>query len=131
MKKIIYLIIIVVAVLILAMIAQKYTSFKVFSPIKNFFNSIALPAPTYPPADKQLNIFIRDLRFIPNMNAIEKGARVTWYNEDDKTHTVTGEGWDSGQLVPGQAFSKIFDQPGDFKYHCSIHPEMTGEIIVQ
>jgi len=131
MKKIIYIITIIVVIAILAILAQNYTNFKIFSSIKTFFNSAIPPAPTYPPADKQLNIFIRDSKFIPNMNGIQIGARVTWYNEDDKTHTVTGDGWDSGNLVPGQSFSKTFDAPGTYSYHCSIHPEMTGELIVQ
>ncbi len=131
MKKIIYFVIIVAIVFALAWLAQNYTSFKIFSSIRNFFNSVIPPAPTYPPADKQLNIFIRNSKFIPNMNGIEKGARVTWYNEDDKTHTVDGEGWGSGNIVPGQSFSKIFNQAGTYQYYCSIHPNMMGIIIVQ
>jgi plastocyanin len=50
-------------------------------------------------------------------------------------HTVTAEGtvaplFDSGPISPGDTFDNIFDMPGEFGYHCSIHPWMTGRVMV-
>lgn len=142
MKKIIFFIIIV---LLVGWALQNYTGFKAldyaraklsfaktywqkidWSKLKVFSSEKTAPDP-----EKQLNIFIRDSKFIPNFNAVRAGAKTTWLNEDTKTHTVTGENWGSGEIAPGKAYSKIFDAAGDYKYHCSIHPSMTGEIIVK
>jgi plastocyanin len=37
----------------------------------------------------------------------------------------------SGTLANGAAYQFTFTQPGTFTYHCTIHPSMTGTIIVQ
>jgi plastocyanin len=57
---------------------------------------------------------------------------VTWTNNDSATHTITGDGGlDSGDVATGGTYSKTFDKAGTYKYHCSIHPTMTGEVVVQ
>jgi plastocyanin len=133
MRKILIIILAAILVFGAIFVLQKFTANKPLSFLKNLFKSQSLSESkqTWPSAEKQLNIFIRDQQFLPNYNAVQKGTNVTWYNDDDKAHNVTGESWSSGQLLPSQNFSKVFDQPGDYKYHCSIHPEMTGEIVVQ
>lgn len=141
MKKIIVLVIII---LVVGWYAQNYTSFKAVDYAKyywqkvdlGFLKNIKLPSlnlsdKSVSDADKQLNIFIRGNKFLPNYNAIKQGSKVTWFNDDDKIHTVTGDNWGSGELKIGQTYSRVFDAPGNYNYHCSIHPSMTGEIIVQ
>ncbi|MGN6189392.1 MAG: cupredoxin domain-containing protein, partial [Conexibacter sp.] len=61
------------------------------------------------------------------------GETVTWTNVSPRTHTVTSDtgAFGSGQLLPGAAFAQRFDAPGAYAYHCTIHPEMTGEIDVR
>lgn len=134
----------VVVVLLLAIAAQKYTDFKAFDMGKEYgakaYNKFRQVLPSslrnkikqyVPPADKQLNVFIRSEGFIPNKNAIQKNSNVTWHNEDIKSHTITGEGWGSAEIQPGETFSKKFTIPGNFKYKCSLYPSIEGEIIVQ
>jgi len=133
MRKIL---IFVVTVLILSWAAQNFTNIKVFDFAKTFFSKIdwsglSLSKPTPTPADKQLNVFIRGAGFVPSYSAIIKESRVTWHNEDDKIHTVSGENWGSPELAPGQSYSRSFDLSGEYDYHCSLHPEMTGKIIVE
>jgi len=84
-----------------------------------------------PSAETNLNIFIRDSKFLPNSNAMPLGSKVTWINEDKIAHNVSGDGWSSGDLAPGQSFSKTFDAAGDYQYSCSLHPEMKGELKIQ
>ena len=68
---------------------------------------------------------------------IKAGETLTWTNVDGVPHTVTsaskglGEGgFDSGPISPGQSFATRFDQPGEYRYTCTIHPVMTATITV-
>jgi glucose/arabinose dehydrogenase/plastocyanin len=81
----------------------------------------------------------------PSTLYIDVGNTVKWMNNDFIPHTVTeGEStipendtshitdkFDSGILGPGQKFDHAFHQAGTFKYYCTIHPFMSGEVIVK
>ena len=58
---------------------------------------------------------------------------MTWTNNDFVPHTVTEvtNKFDSGVFGPGQTFEHTFDQSGTVKYYCTIHPFMSGEVIVK
>jgi plastocyanin len=74
-----------------------------------------------------------DQSFVPKFISIPIQSIVTWTNHDSIYHTVTSdeEGlFDSGPLSPGDTIDNAFDTPGEFGYHCSIHPWMTGRIMV-
>lgn len=79
-------------------------------------------------------ITIREHAYNPGTLNIKVGGTVTWNNEDSDPHTVTssptGEEFDSGSMSEGQSFAYTFNAPGDFDYHCSIHPTMIGRITV-
>jgi plastocyanin len=71
--------------------------------------------------------------FTPRAINVMPGSIVSWTNEDSKTHTVTSdeEGlFDADSMSPNDTFEYIFDTPGEFGYHCSIHPWMTGQVMV-
>ena len=75
---------------------------------------------------------MKNFAFSPDSVEIKVGETVTWTNEDAAAHTVTGDGGvDSGQLATGQTYSKTFDTAGTYAYHCSIHPAMTGTVVVK
>ncbi|WP_213228781.1 cupredoxin family copper-binding protein [Caballeronia sp. NK8] len=61
------------------------------------------------------------------------GTKVTWVNHDDMLHTIADEGktFKSDPLDSGESFSHVFDKPGTYKYFCSLHPHMTGTVVVQ
>ena len=67
----------------------------------------------------------------PGTLTISRGDRVVWVNRGSQTHTATSTTWDSGRVAPGNTFAHRFRRAGTFRYHCTIHPEMTGTIIVQ
>jgi plastocyanin len=74
-----------------------------------------------------------DQSFVPKFISIPIQSIVTWTNEDSIQHTVTfdEEGlFDSGALSPGDTIDNAFDTPGEYGYHCAIHPFMTGRVIV-
>ncbi len=71
--------------------------------------------------------------FGPNNLTVAVGTTVTWTNDDGPSHTTTSdaEGWNSGTLSTGATFQVVFDTPGTFTYHCSIHPSMTATVTVE
>ncbi len=68
--------------------------------------------------------------FVPSSITVKRGTRVTWTNRDNMVHNVSGSNWSSGDIAPGQSYTKIYDVVGSFDYHCSIHPAMQATINV-
>ena len=69
----------------------------------------------------------------PSQLDVLPGETVSWSNVSQRTHTVTSDSglFDSGHLGPGQRFKFVFNQPGIYQYHCTIHSSITGEIDVR
>lgn len=73
--------------------------------------------------------------FFPQAINVMPGSTVSWTNEDSTEHTITADGsgaplFDSGPIPPGMIWDNAFDSVGTFGYHCSIHPWMTGRVMV-
>ena len=69
----------------------------------------------------------------PAVLKVEKGAKVTWTDDDSANHTVTfdkGPG-DLGNVDPGDSVSATFDERGTFPYVCQYHPNMKGTVTVR
>lgn len=91
-----------------------------------------------PPAGESLKpetsqIAIEKYAFGPTQLTISAGTKVTWTNKDPIQHSVTSDQntFDSGLLGQNQEFSKMFDEPGVYPYHCRPHPNMKAQIIVK
>jgi len=88
-----------------------------------------------PPAGGGSNsttINIYNMAFPPS-TTVKKGTVVKWYNQDGYAHTVTsddGATFDSGNLAGGATFSYTAITVGTFNYHCNIHANMKGTLIV-
>jgi plastocyanin len=79
------------------------------------------------------NVVVSQKRFNPPEIYSYPGQEVLWTFQDGSVaHTVTADNnsFDSGQVKEGE-FRLVFDQPGTYSYHCAIHPEMQGRVIVQ
>jgi len=75
-----------------------------------------------------------ELAYSPDTLTVAAGTTVTWENTDTGiAHTATSDEdvWTSGTLNEGDEFSFTFDEAGTFAYFCTIHPDMTGSIIVE
>ena len=61
------------------------------------------------------------------------GTQVTWVNKDDVPHVVMSVGkiFKSKALDTDDKFSFTFQQAGTYEYFCSVHPKMTGKIVVK
>jgi len=88
---------------------------------------------------------LTDKAFSPNPIQAKVGQTVVWTNDDSAFHTVTsgkigaadaGKMFDSGLQGPtaltakGKTFEHTFDTAGEFDYHCTLHPGMTGKVVV-
>ena len=76
---------------------------------------------------------ISNFSFNPGTLTVKVGDTVTWTNNDSATHTVTANdnSFKSADLAPGASFSNTFSTAGTYPYRCTIHPNMTGTIVVQ
>ncbi len=84
-----------------------------------------------PVSAARTRVKIVDFAFRPKRVEIPQGTRVLWVNRGSEAHTVTSTTgkFDSGELAPGERYSKRFKQTGVFKYMCEIHPEMRGKVL--
>jgi len=80
-----------------------------------------------------MQITIKNFSFQPASVTAPVGTTVTWKNQDSVAHTTTSDTgvWGSGNLTTGASFSFTFTRAGTFHYHCMIHPNMMGTIVVQ
>jgi plastocyanin len=76
---------------------------------------------------------IDNFSFGPGTLTVPVGTTVTWTNRDDIPHTaVSTEGaFKSKVMDTDEKFSYTFTKAGTFPYFCSIHPKMTGKVVVQ
>jgi amicyanin len=76
---------------------------------------------------------IHDFAFSPPNVTVKAGTTLTWRNRDDIPHTVKSSKrlFGSGALDTDDTYSFTFNEPGTYQYFCSLHPHMTGKIIVQ
>ena len=76
---------------------------------------------------------IDNFSFGPATLTVPAGTTVSWTNRDDIPHTVvsTDGVFKSKVLDTDEKFSFTFSKAGSYPYFCSIHPKMTGKVIVQ
>ena len=76
-------------------------------------------------------VTIAGFAFSPQTITIDVGDSVTWTNNDDVDHTATGSGFDTSTITSGGGTATVtFDTAGTFAYACTIHPSMTGTVVV-
>jgi plastocyanin len=80
-----------------------------------------------------MSVTIDNFTFTPKEITISKGTTVTWINRDDVPHTVvsTDKKFKSKALDTDEQFSFTFSDGGTYGYFCSVHPVMTGRVIVR
>jgi plastocyanin len=76
---------------------------------------------------------IDNFSFGPGTLTVPVGTTVTWTNRDDIPHTAvsTDGAFKSKVMDTDEKFSFTFSKAGTFPYFCSIHPKMTGKVVVQ
>ena len=76
---------------------------------------------------------IDNFSFGPATITVAVGTTVTWTNRDDIPHTVVSDEkvFKSKVLDTDEKFSYTFTKPGTYGYFCSVHPKMTGKVVVR
>ena len=81
-----------------------------------------------------VSVTINNFAFNPTPLTVPVGTKVVWTNQQPQVpHTVTSDMpgvFDSGTIQSGGTFSFTFMQAGTVTYHCTIHPNMHGTVIV-
>jgi plastocyanin len=84
--------------------------------------------------NKQNKIEIKDFAFNPQTLTVKSGEKVTWINRDEEPHTIVSvekQFKKSTALDTDQEFTITAGAPGTYNYFCSVHPKMTGMIVVE
>jgi plastocyanin len=69
--------------------------------------------------------------FEPATLEVKVGDIVTFKNEDSAPHNVSIDGKQLGNQDQGASVTWTAQQAGTFPYTCTIHPAMTGEVVVK
>jgi plastocyanin len=96
--------------------------------------AISLAAAAPAPDPTAATVTIGNFSFGPAALVVRPGTTVTFVNGDDIPHTVVAadmKAFRSKVLETDDRFSFTFTQPGTYAYFCSIHPHMTGKIVVR
>jgi plastocyanin len=98
-----------------------------------FAGSPSVKASNDRPSAVNAMVKIDNFVFGPQTLTVPVGATVTWTNSDDIPHTsVSTEGvFKSKVLDTDEKFSYTFTKAGTYPYYCTIHPKMTGKVVVQ
>jgi plastocyanin len=85
------------------------------------------------PSAASAEVKIDNFSFGPQTVTVPVGATVTWINRDDIPHTVvsTDGVFKSKVRDTDETFSYTFAKAGTYSYYCSVHPKMTGKVVVQ
>ena len=100
-----------------------------------FAVAATLPAASARATETELKIEVKidNFAFAPQRIVVQAGTTVTWINADDAPHTVvsTAKLFRSSALDTTDKFSFTFATPGTYEYFCSLHPHMTGTVVVE
>ncbi len=83
------------------------------------------------PSKGVTTVVAKHVKFSPAAIEVPVGTEVTWSFQDGQVpHDVKGDGWGSGEPQRSGTYRHTFDQPGTYAYACTIHPQMTGRVVV-
>lgn len=80
-------------------------------------------------------VVIRNFAFEPATLTVHVGDTVEWKNADVVPHTATDEAqrpaFDSAKIDIGGSWRYVTQKKGTYKYFCTLHPNMTGTLVVE
>ncbi|RJQ52473.1 MAG: hypothetical protein C4521_10180 [Actinobacteria bacterium] len=89
----------------------------------------------------EVTVDMQQIRFAPRLMIVDRGTRVTWTNRESTTHFVNTDPHASHNVLPrlnsrglqrGDSYSYVFNEVGEWGYHCSAHfPQMKARVIVR
>ncbi len=85
-------------------------------------------------AGDTVKVTIDNFSFNPQTVTVKPGDTINWINQDDIPHNVreaTAGTFKCKVMDTGEDCNVPFQQPGEYKYFCALHPHMTGTVIVK
>ncbi|MEP6615863.1 MAG: cupredoxin domain-containing protein [Ginsengibacter sp.] len=86
-----------------------------------------------PTGSNVASVTISGMTFSPATLTVKTGTTIVWKNNDGTAHTATsndGSTFNTGNILAGYSGTAVVNTAGNFTYHCQIHSNMTGTIIV-
>jgi Icc protein len=80
-----------------------------------------------------LAIRIDNFSFTPPELHVRRGGKVIWINSDDVPHLIAsadGRFPSSRALDTNDQYTMTFDRADSYPYFCTLHPKMTGRVVV-
>jgi amicyanin len=110
---------------------QDFVRSAVFGGLLGLLAGVAVMAA--PAGAQDTVVKIDNFTFGPQRVMVKAGTTVTWINEDDIPHTIaaTGKAFRSKVLDTDDKYSFTFTTAGVYDYFCSLHPHMTGTVVVE
>jgi len=112
----------------------QFLALAVSVPLALVASGAGTPKPATPASEPpSYTINIKDFMFTPRNLTIPVGSKVTWTNKDEEPHRVAevNSSFTSKPLDTDEGFTYEFKVPGKYEYFCTVHPRMTGTIIVE
>lgn len=82
---------------------------------------------TVPPG----TVLLRPASFEPETIEVGVGEEVTWRWQEKVSHNIVGKGGIDKKVADSGTYSRAFEEKGTYDYRCTIHPGMTGSIVVE
>ena len=78
-------------------------------------------------------VAIKGFAYAPKKATAALGDTLVWTNADFVPHSVTSDGaiFDSPDLEPKARYTWVATKKGTFPYHCELHPNMVGSLVVK
>jgi plastocyanin len=91
------------------------------------------PADEGPQAAGVIEIDMKRSRLAADTIRVPAGSAVRWVNRDPIAHTTAADDgeWKSWLLGPGETYTTLLEEPGTYRYSCTLHPHMDGVIVVE
>ena len=75
-------------------------------------------------------VWVQEYFFYPRDITVEKGVELTWVNKGLSTHAVAFDFFGSPLLEPGDSWSRVFDEEGEYEYYSPVDDNVTGVVRV-
>lgn len=86
-------------------------------------------------SDTAVSVDVANFAYNPSTVTVKQGSEITFTNNDSVTHTVTANdgAFDSGNIAAGDMYTLDTSdmEPGEYAYYCTLHPNMTGTIVIE
>ena len=92
---------------------------------------IAIPASAQLGGAKTTDIGLKALKFTPAKVTVAKGAKVNFVWKEKVAHNIVVDAKHKSPTLNKGVWTTSFDKAGTYKYKCTIHPGMNGEITVK